>query len=108
MSMDKLHKTLSKGATGYLLFPLASKDTNAQPLPPEIAAVLQKFADIFEEPTTLPPERECDHTIPLKEGSIPPDKCLTNKRQKWKSKLRNYWKHLLFNPARVLMLLQLF
>jgi predicted aspartyl protease len=73
MSMDKLHKTLSKGATGYLLLPLASKDTNAQPLPPKIAAVFQDFAEVFEEPTTLPPERECDHTIPLKEGSVPPN-----------------------------------
>jgi hypothetical protein len=73
MSMDKLHKTLSKGATGYILFPLASKETTAQSLPPEIAAVLQEFEEVFEEPTTLPPARDCDHTIPLKEGSVPPN-----------------------------------
>jgi hypothetical protein len=73
MSMDKLEKTLSKGATGYLLFPLTAVDKSVPSTHPEIAALLQEFSDVFEEPTTLPPERQCDHTIPLKECSTPPN-----------------------------------
>jgi hypothetical protein len=40
---------------------------------PSIQAVLQEFDDIFYESMTLPPQRECDHSIPLKEGSKPPN-----------------------------------
>jgi hypothetical protein len=32
---------------------------------PEIAYVLAEFADVFEEPNTLPPKRSIHHTIPL-------------------------------------------
>jgi hypothetical protein len=50
MYMDKLHNTLSKGATGYLLFSLTSKDFNLQPLPPEIAPVLQDLLMSLKSP----------------------------------------------------------
>jgi hypothetical protein len=42
-------------------------------LPPDIAALLVEYADVFAEPTKLPPPRECDHSIPLKDGSRPPN-----------------------------------
>ena len=35
--------------------------------------MLEHFDALFEEPTTLPPPRECDHSIPLKENSTPPN-----------------------------------
>jgi hypothetical protein len=35
--------------------------------------ILAEFADVFTEPTSLPPSRPCDHTIPIKEGSNPPN-----------------------------------
>jgi hypothetical protein len=34
---------------------------------------LHEFEDIFAATTTLPPHRSCDHSIPLKEGSKPPN-----------------------------------
>lgn len=40
---------------------------------PEIQQVLEEFQDVFETPTRLPPEREFDHAIPLKQGSEPPN-----------------------------------
>ena len=40
-------------------------------VPPEIAAMLQEFDAIFQEPTELPPPRSCDHSIPLIEGANP-------------------------------------
>lgn len=40
-------------------------------VPPEIAAILQEFDALFQEPTELPPPRSCDHSIPLMEGANP-------------------------------------
>ena len=34
-------------------------------LPPELSALLDEFAEVFAPPSWLPPERDCDHTIPL-------------------------------------------
>jgi hypothetical protein len=38
-----------------------------------VSDILTKFADVFAEPTGLPPSRACDHTIPIQEGSNPPN-----------------------------------
>jgi hypothetical protein len=40
---------------------------------PSIDVVLQELHDIFADNTTLPPIRECDHTIPLKPDCKPPN-----------------------------------
>ncbi|KAG8373411.1 hypothetical protein BUALT_Bualt11G0021500 [Buddleja alternifolia] len=37
----------------------------------ELTQLLQEFADLFEEPHTLPPQRTHDHGITLKEGTNP-------------------------------------
>jgi hypothetical protein len=44
-----------------------------QQIPHDVSVVLTEFADVFSEPTTLPPARNCDHTIPLHDGSTPPN-----------------------------------
>jgi hypothetical protein len=61
-----------------MLFPPAESEYNQQttdtpPLPDELANLLHQFQDIFQEPTGLPPHRDCDHHIPLKEGAKPPN-----------------------------------
>jgi len=38
---------------------------------PEIATLLEEFADVFAKPDKLPPQRTYDHSIPLFPGSIP-------------------------------------
>jgi len=38
---------------------------------PEVQTVLQRYADVFEEPQTLPPHRGLDHKIILKPGTPP-------------------------------------
>ncbi|XP_026428631.1 uncharacterized protein LOC113324524 [Papaver somniferum] len=47
--------------------------------PPKFSSLLQDFQDVFVEPTSLPPHRNLDHTIPLKPNSAPvnqrPYKC---------------------------------
>ena len=40
-------------------------------IPVELRVLLDAYADVFEEPTKLPPERSHDHTIPFKLGSQP-------------------------------------
>ena len=35
----------------------------------EIAKVLENYKDVFEEPTGLPPKRDCDHAINLEHGA---------------------------------------
>jgi hypothetical protein len=36
---------------------------------PEVAALLEEFATVFAPLSELPPERNCDHTIPLVPGA---------------------------------------
>jgi hypothetical protein len=40
-------------------------------IPGRIQSLLQPFQDLFEEPTTLPPSRSCNHNIPLIPGAQP-------------------------------------
>lgn len=40
-------------------------------VPEEIQQVIASFADLFEEPTGLPPRRSSDHKIPLVDGARP-------------------------------------
>jgi hypothetical protein len=40
---------------------------------PEVVPILEEFQDLFQIPTGLPPKRECDHRIVLKEGATPPN-----------------------------------
>lgn len=40
-------------------------------IPPDLTNLLTDFADVFQEPTSLPPERSHDHKIPLKDGANP-------------------------------------
>jgi hypothetical protein len=39
------------------------------PIPAAIQKLLDEFHTIFEEPTTLPPPRKCDHIISLEKGA---------------------------------------
>jgi len=38
---------------------------------PSMQGVLHEFSDVFMEPSSLPPSRQIDHSIPLKEGIAP-------------------------------------
>jgi hypothetical protein len=40
-------------------------------VPEEIQNILTQFPDVFATPTTLPPQRACDHNIPLILGAQP-------------------------------------
>lgn len=40
-------------------------------LPHQVASLIREYAQLFEEPTTLPPQRFDDHQIPLIPGAHP-------------------------------------
>jgi hypothetical protein len=40
-------------------------------IPPAVEELISTFQDVFQEPTSLPPTRDCDHRIPLMPGSQP-------------------------------------
>ena len=44
-------------------------DSTSSELPPEISDMLQEYSQLFQDPDSLPPERFCDHHIPLMPGS---------------------------------------
>ena len=39
--------------------------------PPELAALLSEFKDVFDPPQGYPPARHCDHEIPPVAGATP-------------------------------------
>lgn len=41
------------------------------PIPPQVQAILDRFATVFATSTGLPPRRQCDHHIPLVPGARP-------------------------------------
>lgn len=57
----------------FQLLHIASEATSADspPLDPSIQQLVDEFAEIFQEPTSLPPRRDCDHRIPLVPGASP-------------------------------------
>jgi hypothetical protein len=40
-------------------------------VPPEMVALLYEFGEVFDKPSGMPPQRSCDHSIPLMQGATP-------------------------------------
>lgn len=59
--------------TGQAVFALTIQncDNAPSPISDGIRRLLQQFDSVFQHPTTLPPAREIEHRITLKEGSDP-------------------------------------
>jgi hypothetical protein len=49
----------------------AEQSITAEVLPPGFQELLSEFAHLFQPPTELPPQRDCDHSIPLVLGARP-------------------------------------
>lgn len=50
---------------------IQQQDDVVSPIPEEITHLLHQLDEIFQTPTQLPPAREIEHHITLKEGSDP-------------------------------------
>ena len=66
-------KSSDAGCNIIQLFNITSDHLTEQapPLPPLVQELLVEFQDLFAEPSSLPPRRDCDHTIPLVPGAQP-------------------------------------
>lgn len=49
----------------------SANETDSPTLLPAIEQLIDEFAHLFEEPSELPPRRQCDHHIPLVPGAPP-------------------------------------
>jgi hypothetical protein len=70
----KLYQLLKKKAVGAVVLlnnSPSQSQTATGTIPVEIQTVLSEFADVFQEPDSLPPPRAVDHTIPLIEDQKP-------------------------------------
>jgi len=66
----------SVDAPSQLLLQVCSMDStpdtfSSAGLPPAIQSLLDEFDDLFQAPDSLPPSRQCNHSIPLIPGSQP-------------------------------------
>lgn len=57
----------------------SEKPTDKQPMP-ELKAYIdpihEKYADVFKEPSGLPPDRDIPHAVNLVENAVPPFQCM--------------------------------
>ncbi|KAA8524548.1 hypothetical protein F0562_010971 [Nyssa sinensis] len=109
-------KELSKALHhGQALFALCFQVAQVAPqatIHPSMQELLHDFSDLFLEPTSLPPTREVDHCIALKEGMEPinvrpyslkyllEQRMATPEQQKWVAKLLGYDYEILYHPGR--------
>jgi hypothetical protein len=77
INMSKLEKICRVEPMGYViqvkLMTQESDKIEEQKIPETVKAVIAEFNDVFSNKFVLPPQRSCDHTIPLQEGSRPPN-----------------------------------
>jgi hypothetical protein len=77
ISAKACSQQLIECATAYVLQlnPHQWTSNKVQTESPEspISEILKCFDGVFTEPEGLPPSRNCDHSIPLQEGSTPPN-----------------------------------
>ncbi|XP_076911425.1 uncharacterized protein LOC143569378 [Bidens hawaiensis] len=78
-SSEKLESLLTQGVASAQLYSLQTvggdsfqHDTTISQITPnnQLDTLLKQFQDMFEVPTTLPPKRNCDHRILLKDENV--------------------------------------
>lgn len=68
-SLKEISKGVRPGHTILVFCLQVAKNDPQDHIHPSMQAVLREFSDVFTEPSSLPPIREVDHSIPLKEGT---------------------------------------
>jgi len=76
LTEEVMNKLLSKSILGYIIQINAlhtERQEIVQKLSAEIEELINSFAEVFSEPTSLPPSRTCDHSVTLQPGAHPPN-----------------------------------
>jgi hypothetical protein len=74
LSVEQLHKWLAGNEVWALALVEDMSDrsnVSAEVLSPDLQELLDKYQDVFQEPTQLPPQRALDHAIALEDGAQP-------------------------------------
>jgi len=70
---ELMDRSVCQMTKGWVLYACSQVETtfceNQDSLHPDMKALLQEFAIIFEEPQELPPKRRHDHQVPLINGA---------------------------------------
>jgi len=70
-SFKEISKGVCSGGAIYAFcLQITMQDTQTI-IQPSMQGVMQDFSDVFMEPSSLPPSKKIDHSIPLKEGTAP-------------------------------------
>ena len=69
--MQRFERNVQGGGELFAIMQKGEDHVGGSTVPTEIQPLLQEFHQVLEEPRTLPPSREFDHQIPLKEGTVP-------------------------------------
>ncbi|XP_026435782.1 uncharacterized protein LOC113333565 [Papaver somniferum] len=64
----RFFKKHTHGLMGHL-FSISSSTIPTPPPPPQVSELFNHYSDVFSEPKSLPPQRNLDHSIPLKPNS---------------------------------------
>jgi hypothetical protein len=70
-SLKEISKEFRQGHSVFAICPQSTMHETEENQSPSMCQVLDKYTEIFKEPTQLPPKHEIDHNIPLKEGIEP-------------------------------------
>jgi len=67
-SLKEISKEFRQGHSVFVICPQLTMHETKKNQSPSMWQVLDKYTEIFKEPTQLLPKRKIDHNIPLKEG----------------------------------------
>ncbi|KAH9763048.1 hypothetical protein KPL70_001041 [Citrus sinensis] len=70
-SLTSVAKEMRQGQMMFAIYLHNAERSTWADISPNMQQTLKDYADVFKEPTTLPPLRDIDHHIPLKEGTQP-------------------------------------
>lgn len=70
-SLTSVAKEMRQGQMMFAIYLHTAERSTWADISPNMQQTLKDYADVFKEPTTLPPLRDIDHHIPLKEGTQP-------------------------------------
>lgn len=71
ISLEQCHGMVKNGSDQCMIQLYSTLHTDSSCIPEVVQPILQQFQSVFAEPKGLPPQRVCDHSIPLLPGSKP-------------------------------------
>ncbi|KAH9753704.1 hypothetical protein KPL71_015173 [Citrus sinensis] len=70
-SLTEITKELRQGQSGFAICFHVNVEDSLNTTTPDMQDLLKEYNTLFQKPTKLPPRREIDHNITLKEGTEP-------------------------------------